>query len=423
MRAILSVLFGCLASGLAMGERADPPGQVGSVSYTRGEVLIRSPQEGFAQRVARNWPVTSGDEILTAGEARAELRLGLATARLDRDAAVTILELDGARLLLSLSAGTANLRVSELRAREAVDVKVRRWTVRLTSGDYRIDVHESGGMTLHVRDGEARIDAGAASVQQFAGEMATVAADATVVIQRSVSTDAFDRWTQARERENSGQLGRPHVARGLVGYEDLEAHGDWHWEEAYGMVWSPRQVPRGWTPYRFGRWILKAPWGWTWVDESPWGFAPFHYGRWVRLREKWHWLPGPRKISPVYAPALVKWLEDPNQRDVVGWSPLGPYVPFKPHYPASEMHARAINLFARPSSNPGSTDAGGDDPDAITWMARSAFVEQSALSQQGRLPPTAPRAATARSASSGDGRNRPLWRGAYRLPAPTPSTR
>lgn len=306
------------------------------------------------------------------------MRLGLATATLDRDAAVTILELDRARVSLFLSEGTANLTVSELRAREAVDVKVQRWTVRLTSGDYRIDLHDDGGMTLQVRDGEARIDTGASSVQQFAGEMAKVAADATVVIRPSAPADAFDRWTQARQRENSGQRGRPHVARGLIGYEDLEAHGDWHWEEAYGMVWGPRHVPRRWTPYRFGRWILKAPWGWTWVDESPWGFAPSHYGRWVRLREKWYWLPGPRKISPVYAPALVTWLEDPQRPEAVGWSPLGPYVPFKPYYQASEMHARALNLFARPFTNPPSTDTGGDDPDAVTWMARSALVEQSA---------------------------------------------
>jgi hypothetical protein len=302
------------------------------------------------------------------------MRLGLATARLDREAAVTILALDRERVSLFLSAGTANLRVSELRAREAVDVKVRRWTVRLTSGDYRIDLHDNGGMTLRVREGEARIDTGASSVQQFAGEIAKVAADATVVIQPSVPADAFDHWTHTRQAENSGRLDMPHVARGLVGYEDLGAHGDWRWEEAYGMVWGPRQVPRGWTPYRSGRWILKAPWGWTWVDESPWGFAPFHYGRWVRLREKWYWLPGPRQISPVYAPAVVKWLDDPNQRDAVGWSPLGPYVPFKPYYPASERHARALNIFARPLSNLSRADAGADDPDAATWTARSALV-------------------------------------------------
>jgi hypothetical protein len=347
------------------------------VSYTSGAVAMRSPNHSSAQRVERNWPVTSGDEIFTVGDARAELRLGLATARLDRETAVTVQELARGRVSLFVSSGSASLHVPELLPREAVDVKVGRWTVRLTSGDYRIDLHENGGMTLRVREGEARIDTGASSVQQFAGETAKVAADATVVIQPSARTDAFDRWTRARQSETSGRRGRLHVARGLVGYEDLEAHGDWHWEEAYGMVWSPRRVPRGWTPYRFGRWIVKAPWGWTWVDESPWGFAPSHYGRWVRLREKWHWLPGSRQIAPTYAPAVVKWFEDP-QRDAVGWSPLGPYIPFKPYYPASEMHALALNIFARPLSNLSGTDARGYEPEATTWMARSAFVEQSA---------------------------------------------
>lgn len=377
MRVILPVVLSCLVSGLALAEPADLPARVGSVSHASGEVLIRSPHEDFAQRVARNWPITAGDEILTEGDARAETRLGLATARLDRETAVRILELDRGRVSLFVSAGTVNVRVPELRAPESVGVKVLRWSVTLRSGDYRIDVNDSGGMTLRVRDGEARIDTGASSVQQFAGEMAQVAADATVVIQPSAPPDAFDRWSQARQRETSGRLGRPHVARGLIGYEDLEAHGDWHWEEAYGMVWSPRRVPRGWAPYRFGQWILKAPWGWTWLDESPWGFAPSHYGRWVRLREKWYWLPGPRQISPVYAPALVKWVEDP-QRDAVGWSPLGPYISFKPYYPASGEHARALNTFARPVGNLSSMTAVEEDPDTITWMARSALVERSA---------------------------------------------
>jgi hypothetical protein len=378
MRAIMPVLLGCLVCGLAAGEPVDPPRRVGSVSYTNGEVLVRSSHEDFAQRVVRNWPVTAGDEVRTAPRARAELRLGLATAYLERQTAITILELDQGRLSLSLSAGTANLSVAALRERETVDLKVRSWTVRLTPGDYRIEHDDTLGMTLHVRQGEARIDTGGSSIQQFAGETAQVAADATVAIQPSAPADVFDRWTQIRQGANSGRRGRPHVARGLVGYEDLEAHGDWHWKEAYGMAWSPRHVPRGWAPYRLGRWIFKAPWGRTWVDESPWGFAPSHYGRWVRLGEKWYWLPGPRQISPVYAPALVKWLEDPTERDAVGWSPLGPYVPFEPYYPASPMHARALNVFARPLSNLSTADDGPDDQDAITWIARSALIEQPA---------------------------------------------
>jgi hypothetical protein len=379
MRAILSLLLGCLASGLALAERSDPPAHVGSVSHASGEVVIRSPAEDYAQRVTRNWPVTAGDELLTAGNSRAELRLGLATVRLDRQAAVRMLELDRGRISLFLLKGTASLRVAELRAPEAVDIKVRHWTVRLQPGDYRIDLHENGDMTLRVRDGEARIDTGESSVQQFAGEMAQVASDATIVIQSSAPrTDAFDRWTRARHGESSGRHGRPHVARHLVGYEDLEGHGDWRWEQAYGMVWSPRHVPRGWTPYRFGRWILKAPWGWTWLDESPWGFAPSHYGRWVQLRDKWSWLPGPRQISPVYAPALVKWLEDPKRPDAVGWSPLGPYIPFEPYYSASREHARALNVFARPLGNSSDADAVDEGVDAITWMARSTMAELTA---------------------------------------------
>ena len=73
----------------------------------------------------------------------------------------------------------------------------------------------------------------------------------------------------------------------------------------FGALWIPRSVATGWVPYRLGHWVWVHPWGWTWVDHAPWGFAPFHYGRWVFVRARWCWVPGPRRIRAVYAPALV----------------------------------------------------------------------------------------------------------------------
>ena len=68
----------------------------------------------------------------------------------------------------------------------------------------------------------------------------------------------------------------------------------------------------GWAPYQSGHWAYVAPWGYTWVDDSPWGFAPFHYGRWVWLHGGWGWIPpprgGPTYVPTVYAPALVAWV-------------------------------------------------------------------------------------------------------------------
>src|SRR5256885_3839541 len=43
----------------------------------------------------------------------------------------------------------------------------------------------------------------------------------------------------------------------------------------------------------------------SWVDDAPWGFAPFHYGRWTIVGGSWGWVPGPIRVRPWYAPALV----------------------------------------------------------------------------------------------------------------------
>ena len=137
-----------------------------------------------------------------------------------------------------------------------------------------------------------------------------------------------------------------YVAPEVTGYEDLEANGSWSSEPEYGEVWTPRVVAVDWSPYRYGRWVWVGPWGWTWVDDAPWGYAPFHYGRWAHVRNRWCWVPGPRHVRAVYAPALVGWVGTPGVSvsvsvgggGGVAWFPLGPrevYVParrFSPRY-------------------------------------------------------------------------------------------
>src|SRR5205814_1992738 len=102
-------------------------------------------------------------------------------------------------------------------------------------------------------------------------------------------------------------------------------------EPQYGAIWVPRRVPVDWAPYRYGHWAWIEPWGWTWVDDAPWGFAPFHYGRWIFTAGNWGWVPGPRTVRPVYAPALVAWVGGPRLnasvsigggRGGVAWFPL-----------------------------------------------------------------------------------------------------
>lgn len=104
-------------------------------------------------------------------------------------------------------------------------------------------------------------------------------------------------------------------------YSDLSPYGDWVRVEPLGWVWVPWDMPAGWRPYTYGRWVYTG-YGWTWVSDWGWGWGPFHYGRWSwNTRYGWVWAPG-----TVWAPAWVAWRSGPGW---VGWAPLPPGVSWR----------------------------------------------------------------------------------------------
>jgi hypothetical protein len=159
---------------------------------------------------------------------------------------------------------------------------------------------------------------------------------------------AFESWAEDRAEREDASVSSRYVSRDVTGYEDLDDHGDWMYVSSYGYVWRPRYLANDWAPYRFGRWLWIGPWGWTWIDDARWGFAPFHYGRWANLRNHWCWVPGPRDLRPVYAPALVGWAGNPPSRySAIGrdvrWFPLAPHEVYVPSYKHTPRHARRVN--------------------------------------------------------------------------------
>src|SRR6185503_5170544 len=137
-----------------------------------------------------------------------------------------------------------------------------------------------------------------------------------------------------------------------TGYEDLDDNGSWSSEADYGYVWTPTRVATDWSPYRYGRWVWVSPWGWTWIDDAPWGYAPFHYGRWAHVRDRWCWVPGPRHVRAVYAPALVGWVGTPDFSVSitvgggagVAWFPLGPREVYVPARRYSPRYVERVNV-------------------------------------------------------------------------------
>src|SRR5258707_144237 len=135
------------------------------------------------------------------------------------------------------------------------------------------------------------------------------------------------------------------LAEGGINFpvSDLDDYGDWRDSPEYGHAWYPREVAPGWAPYSYGYWNWVGPWGWTWVDYSPWGFAPYHYGRWNYFAGGWGWCPGPYFGPPVYGPAFVGFFGG-GFGFGVGWFPLGFGEPFFPWFGCSHNFIERINV-------------------------------------------------------------------------------
>jgi hypothetical protein len=357
----LSALLAIVAVQPAIAQEAtapevvvDPPGRVARLSYVEGQVsLAPAESEDWAAAVL-NRPLTSGDKLWLDGDARAELTVGSATLHLDRGTGFGFIQLDDEVMQMSLTEGAATIHVRTLAERETIQVETPNVTVFLPHpGEYHFDVDTSGDRTIvKARSGEAEVRGGSRSYVVRANEegIFTGLDDLRSQIDPIAPRTAFETWANDRGRRVEHSVSSRYLSREVIGYEDLDDHGEWLHEPAYGYVWRPLHVVYDWAPYRYGRWVWIRPWGWTWVDDARWGFAPFHYGRWAHLRNRWCWVPGPRHLRPVYTPAVVGWVGSPSVSRYaslgrgIGWFPLAPHEVYVPGYRHTPQYIRRVNV-------------------------------------------------------------------------------
>ena len=68
-------------------------------------------------------------------------------------------------------------------------------------------------------------------------------------------------WADERDRRGDTSEAARYVSSEVIGYEDLDGHGEWLDASEYGHVWRPRYLVYDWAPYRFGRWGWVSPLG------------------------------------------------------------------------------------------------------------------------------------------------------------------
>lgn len=351
---ILTCLLSLAALHVAVAEEAvvDPPSRVARLSYLDGDVsLAPAGTQEWAQAIL-NRPLTTGDRVWVDSGARAELQLGSASVHLDQGSGFSFLELDDDLLHMKLTDGAATIRVQRKRDNERVEIDTPNTTVALLHpGEYHVEVTAAGDTIVKTRSGESEVQGAGNSYTVRANEEGVFkgTAELTAEINPLGPRTAFEDWANDRDRRDEGSVSARYVSPEVIGYEDLDRDGEWISESGYGYVWRPTYVAAGWAPYRYGRWVWVSPWGWNWIDDARWGFAPSHYGRWAYLRSRWCWVPGPRHIRPVYAPALVAWTGRPGFNvsvsfgSGVGWFPLGPRELYVPGYRYSRHYLHDVN--------------------------------------------------------------------------------
>lgn len=389
---------GDLNQGEAADDQGDPPSRVARISYLDGSVSMQPGGAGDWGAASLNRPVTIGDKVWTDQNSRLELEAGQASIHLGPMTALSFLNLDENVVQMRLAEGRINFRIREMRQGDVdeVDTPNAAFTVTV-AGAFRVDVNENGDETnIIVIRGEGQVAAAGQVYTVHAGERATIAGlDNAVhydVKAAPLTPDEFDRWAEQRDLREENSVSAEHVSREVVGYSDLDDNGTWNEEPTYGSVWYPNSVPPGWAPYSNGYWNWVGPWGWTWIDYSPWGFAPYHYGRWIYGGGRWGWCPGPIYARPYYGPAFVGFLGGGFGVGFgvgigIGWFPLGWGEPYHPWYHSGPGYWHNVNVHNTYIRNVniihnGSTNyAYAHNTNAVTVASHSAFTSGQAINR------------------------------------------
>lgn len=346
--ALLATVFSPFAKAQDQ-DQDDPPGRVARLGHMEGSVSFQPAGESEWVEAVRNRPMTTGDKLWADRDSRAEVQLGSSTINLAANTGFSFLNLDDRTVQIQLSAGTVNVRVYELDRDTDYEIDTPNQAFIIHEpGRYRVESSENGDYTVvTIREGEGESTGNGQSYTIHRGQRVTFRGTNSLNadVEQIGDQDQFDRWSDDRERRYEDSPSARYCSRQVVGFEDLDEYGNWGPSPDYGYVWYPRVEP-GWAPYHYGHWAWIDPWGWTWVDDASWGYAPFHYGRWVFVGSRWGWVPGPREVRPVYAPALVAFVGGVGvgMGANVAWFPLGPREVYVPSYRVSRGYVNRVNV-------------------------------------------------------------------------------
>ncbi len=342
----------------------DPSSRVARMQFMDGQVSIQPGGVNDWVAGTLNRPMTTGDNVWTDKDSKAELNVGTGVFRMGAETSVTLANVADNTTQLQLHQGTLNLRVRHLYDGEVyeIDTPNMAFTVQ-KPGDYRFDVDPNADttfVTVWKGEGNATGDGPSVEVREHERAKFSNGTSMAYTVDKAPGFDQFDEWAMNRDEQMDHSKSAKYVSPDVIGSSDLDNYGTWQENPEYGNVWVPNDQGQDWQPYSDGNWMYQQPYGWTWIGYEPWGFAPYHYGRWVRGGWGWGWAPGPYAYwgHPWYSPAMVAWFGGPGFGvgwgwgggwgigfgGGWGWCALGWGEPFHPWYHAGFGYFRNVNI-------------------------------------------------------------------------------
>jgi hypothetical protein len=297
------------------------------VSLIDGDVLVNTADTQDWVSAASNTPLGQSDRVWVANGGKSELRLRHGTAiRLNSRTGFEVGTMDENGFRFFVDLGEAYIHV-ESPGSDTIVIETPAATIRPDQrSSLRIDVSESGEVSLSVLNGAAMVDRSLGGLQILAGQRLVFKPDwARPLMLTLRSPDAFDKWNRRRDEEqfDAGRSeSRRYLPEELGGYAaDFDHNGRWVETPEYGFVWTPTAlVIADWSPYRSGRWVWMRG-NYVWISYDKWGWAPHHYGRWAFVRPfGWCWVP-PARRQAYWGPGYVGWV---HTAATISWVPLAP---------------------------------------------------------------------------------------------------
>jgi len=233
------------------GDDYDVKARVVRINLIKGDVSLKRKDSSDWVNARLNAPLVEGDSIATGSNSQVELQIDARNfVRLASDSLLSIVTLRELGVALSLSEGTATIRLARFDIdKEYFEVDAPKSTIAAqTVGVYRIDAPPKSLVRLTVREGgSARIYSDTAGFTVREGTSATLIYEGANAAEWQTAslttTDTWDDWVNEREHYLAVRFKYDDNMRyyddAIWGAEDLSSYGDWIYTNDYGWIWRP----------------------------------------------------------------------------------------------------------------------------------------------------------------------------------------